>query len=85
MTSAGRAWAKGVCGVGYGSGGGMDGRCGLCIQFGSQSWQNSRSFAKSVIISDAEHHRKGHGDPPKVSLRETNPMSLKEVQLAAAE
>ena len=42
------------------------------------------SFARSVIISDMEHHLNGHGDPPKVKRREMNAISLWIVQHDAA-
>ena len=42
------------------------------------------SLATSVIISAMGHHLKGHGDPPKVNLREMRPMSSMTVEQAAA-
>jgi len=85
MTSAGNAGANGSDGLSYFSGAGMDDQCGLRIVVGSQAWKNNKSFAKSVIILEAEHHRNGQGEPPKVSRRETYPILLNLVQLAAAE
>ena len=49
----------------------------------SQSVLARMSLARSVIISDMEHQRGGHGEPPKVILRDMYAMSLWHVKLAA--
>ena len=82
MTSTGNAGANDAEGLSYVFGEGMDERCGLWIVFGSQSRQINKSFARSVIM---ENQRKGHVDPPKVSLSEMYPSWLKVVQLDADE
>ena len=68
-TSDGQAFAKGML-LSNMFGFGICGRCGLCVLDGSQSALARMSLARSVIISDMEHQRGVHGEPPKVSLRD---------------
>ena len=81
-TSAGKAYAKGMLSSKMFVFG-ICARCGLCVLDGSQSALARMLLARSVIISDMEHQRGGHGEPPKVSLRDMQARSLWHVQLAA--
>ena len=65
----GKAFAKGMLSSKM-FGFGIYARCGLCVLDGSQSALARMSLARSVIISNMEHQRGGHGDTPKVSLRD---------------
>ena len=68
-TSAGKAFVNGIF-LAKMSGFGICARCGLCVLDGSQSALERILLARSVIISDMEHQRGGHGEHPKVSLRD---------------
>ena len=67
-TSAGKASAKRMLSYKM-FGFGICAWCGLCVLDGSQSVLARMLLARSVIISNMENHRGGHGEPPKVSLR----------------